>query len=422
MKKILSSNSGKYGENQIKNVKISQSKQAVAEIIKIQHSKTEEPSKSVVYSDLEGLKHLKHLFEFLPLLRCPISKERLGIVTRDELLKIFQGRLKIIQTGDEFLINESTSYLYRIVPSGFPILLPEEAIGLEVLTEGIPTTAGTNITFKTLEKHKRNLETIYKKEVQPNKIMGFTPEKVKWKSVSVHKALADNLKPGSVLDVGGGWGLFRRFTNGRFHLIVDVSEIMLKVDSSPYKLNGRSEYIPVMDESFDNVVSSRSIAHCQDVKATMKELVRCLKPEGRLVVACWREDWPACQKGTIWGITNFVYFIQKAFAMAKHNPDLLLDRALYKLKIKKTKSFKYVKNLWGKEESNQIYKRRFNRDAYQKMLENAGVEIIKKGYCGKDFPGFEPPEFIVDKFFDSSKYGSFFYFICRKPSLRTENN
>jgi len=425
MKRILSSNSGKYGENQIKDVKISQSKQAVAEIIKIQHSKTEEPSKSVVYSDLEGLKHLKKLLEFLPLLRCPNSKEKLGIVKKNELLEIFKGRIKNLPAGNEFLINESASYLYRIASSGYPLLLPEEVISLEILPESITTAASTNTvpnSFKTLEKHKQNLEIVYTKEVRADKIFHNTPEKLKWKSGNVHKVLADGLKPGSVLDVGGGWGPFRRFTNGRFHLIVDVSEIMLNTDPSPYKLNGRSEYIPVMDESFDNVVSSRSMEHCQDPTTTMKELVRCLKPEGRLVVAGWREDWPACLKGTIWGITNFLYFIKKVFAMAKHNPDLLLDRALYKLKIKKTKSSKYVKNLWGKEEHNQIYKRRFNRDAFQKMLENAGVEIIKKGYCGKDFPGFEPPEFIVDKFFDSSKYGSFFYFICRKPSLRRENN
>jgi len=421
----LSSNYEKYRKSQIKDVKISQSKQVVKEIIKIQHSKTEEPSKSVVYSELEDLKHLKKLLEFLPLLRCPNCKERLGIVKKNELLEIFKDRLINLPAGNEFLINESASYLYRIASSGYPLLLPEEAISLEILPVGIRTAASTNtdpISFKTLEKHKRNLETIYKKNVRADKLFEHTPKKAKWKSVNVHKPLADGLKPGSVLDVGGGLGLFRHYTNGRFHLNVDVSEIMLNADPSPYKVNGRSECVPVVDESFDNVVSARSMEHCQDIITTMKELMRCLKPEGRLIVAGWREDWPACQKGTIWGIYNFLYFIKKAFAMAKHNPDLLLDRALYKLKIKKTKSFKYVKNLWGREDVNQVYRRRFNRDAFQKMLENAGFQIIKKGYCGKDFPGFEPPEFIVDKFFDSSKYGSFFYFICRKPSLRTENN
>ena len=105
----MSSNYEKYRKSQITDVKISQSKQVVKEIIKIQHSKTEEPSKSVVYSDLEDLKHLKKLLEFLPLLRCPNCKERLGIVKKNELLETTQiHKLSILELSINVSGNDTS--------------------------------------------------------------------------------------------------------------------------------------------------------------------------------------------------------------------------------------------------------------------------------------------------------------------------
>lgn len=356
------------------------------------------------------------LDDFISVLMCPNSKEKLSVIKKDELIKILKNGVKELE-GNQFLINESKSFLYRISPSGFPLLLPEEGIPIKnILEKNISMNQdNTSTTFSTFKRHKQNLEYVYNEDVQKKPYDIHDPRK-KWKAQSVHKPLADGLKPGSVLDVGGGFGLFRHQTKDRFHLNVDISEIRLNLDPGSNKVNGRSEKIPVLDDSFDNVVSSRSMEHCQDVPTTMSELVRCLKPEGRLVVACWREDWPECQKGSVWAVTNFIYFLRKVVAFAKTNPDLLIDRFFYKLKIKKTKSFKHVKNLWGREGHSEYYSRRFNRDAFQKMLEKAGVRIIKKGYCGKDFPGpIEPPAFIVDRFYDEMKYGIFFFFVCEKP-------
>jgi len=373
-------------------------------------------------TQVKGNKNVGSWKELLAVLMCPNSREKLSLIKREELIEIFKDRIKEFPEGYEFLINESKSIFYRISETGLPILVPEEAFSAESIPESISAgekNSKAKISFETLKKHKGNLKPVYKKLDGENTPYTELPEKIKWKSRDVHKPLADNLNPGSVLDVGGGMGLFRYFTKGRFHLNVDVTESRLNQNPAPYNVNGRSECIPVRDNIFDNVISSRSMEHCQDPTTSMKELVRCLKPGGKLCVTCWREDWPACQKNTVWAITNFYYFLYKVFKMAKHNPDLLLDRALYKLKLKKTKSYKYVKNIWGDEDLNKIFSRRYNRDAFQKMLENAGVEVIKKGYSGKDFPGFEPPQFLVDKFFDPSKYGSFFYFICRKPTSQT---
>jgi len=356
------------------------------------------------------------LDDFLSVLMCPNSKEKLSVIRKDELTKIFKNGVSELD-GNQFLINESKSFLYRISPNGYPILLPDEGVPIKTILEKNISVDQDNksFTFSTFKTHKQNLEYVYKKEIQEIDHYGADHDRLKWKAQSVHQPLADGLKPGNVLDVGGGVGFFRKLTNGRFHLNVDVSETYLNLDPTSNKVNGRSEQIPILDESFDNVVSSRSMEHVQSVPTTMSELVRCLKPKGRLVVACWREDWPECQKGSVWMITNFLYFLQKVGVMAKTNPDLLVDRFFYKLKIKKTKSFKRVKNIWGDEGLGKVYKRRFNRDVFQKMLEKAGVKIIKKGYCGKDFPGPEPPRFIVDRFYNEMKYGLFFFFVCEKP-------
>jgi len=327
---------------------------------------------------------------------CPITKEKLTVIEKN---------------GNKFLINKSKTLMYKF-HNDIPILLPEECISVN-----------RHITpdYSTFKKHKQNLEYVYKIDKKKTKFLGVGHNKLNWMSRAVHKPLAVGLKDGNVLDIGGGLGLFRNLTNGRFHLNVDVSETYLSLDPSSNKVNGRSEQIPILNETFDNVVSARSMEHCQDVPKTMSELVRCLKPNGRLVVACWREDWLQSQKYSIWAITNFLYFLRTVIAFAKTNPDLLVDRFLYKLKIKKTKSSKHVKNIWGREGHDNYYSRSFNRDVFQKMLEKAGVKIIKKGYCGIDFPYISPPRFIVDRFYDESKYGHFFFFVCKKQNSTKVN-
>ena len=150
---------------------------------------------------------------------------------------------------------------------------------------------------------------------------------------------------------------------------------MLNSDLTLDKINGRSESIPILDNSFDNVVSFGSLEHVLDVQTTMIELARCLKPGDRFIVCCWCEDWPACQKNTVWGITNFFYFVEKVFLLAKKDPSLLIDRFLYKAKIKKHKNTKTT-IFWPKP-SHKTFSRRFNREVFGKMLEKANFKILQ---------------------------------------------
>ena len=371
-----------------------------------------------IFSSKTNNKHfLKKKFvleDFIEILMCPNSKEKLSLLSRNELLQLWKNRTIELPEGKHFLINESKSFLYRFSPYGFPVLLPEEAIPMGIKAEDIPVALSDSqkISFETLKKHKENLETVYRKENYLKAPAGRTPERLAYEGSAVHKPVAENLKPWSVLDGGCGLGLFRHFTRGMFHLMLDVSEKNLSYNFAPHKVLGRTECIPIRDETFDNVVSLRSLEHCQHVQTSMAELTRCLKPGGRFLVACWREDWPACLRGSPWVYTNIVYFFIKAFILAKKNPKLFVDRALYKLKLKKTKSLEEVV-LWDKD-TKKIFSRRFNRDAFQKMLEKVGLKVLKKRYCGVETPGINLPKFITDRYFDSEKYGHFFYFVCEK--------
>jgi len=354
--------------------------------------------------------------DFLKVLICPNTKEKLSIISRKELTEISRKENVELPKGEYFLINESGSFLYPISKYGFPILLPEQGIALKIFENSIPALSknNTSISFDTLKNHQKNLENVYRKDDYITRCAGHSMAQTNYQSVSLHKPMSEYLKPGSVLDGGCGVGFFRRFTRGRFHLMVDVSEVNLSYNFHPYKVIGRTESLPVSDNSFDNVVSFRSLEHCQDVQTSISELARCLKPGGRFLVGTWRHDWPSCLKGTPWAITNFLYFLEKAFLLAKRNPSLFFDRFFFKLKLKKTKKDELA-IFWDKD-NKKNFTRRFKQNEFQTLLENVGLKILKKGYSGKEFPGpLPPPKFITDRYFDSSKYGLFLFFVCEKP-------
>jgi SAM-dependent methyltransferase len=106
---------------------------------------------------------------------------------------------------------------------------------------------------------------------------------------------------GSVLDIGGGWGLYRqwwsreprdvfvvhdpgvaRFRNGphdlhREHFALAFSRPMTFVE-------GFGEFLPYRDESFNRCVIASALDHCLDPSRVLGEAIRCLKPGGLLIV------------------------------------------------------------------------------------------------------------------------------------------
>jgi len=92
-----------------------------------------------------------------------------------------------------------------------------------------------------------------------------------------------------VLDAGCGKGRFARVIAARYPTAelwgVDVSETMLRHASSVMKTReGTLLDLPFEDASFDAVYAVESLEHAIDPEIAVDELVRVLRPGGRLVI------------------------------------------------------------------------------------------------------------------------------------------
>lgn len=126
--------------------------------------------------------------------------------------------------------------------------------------------------------------------------------------VQVNEALVDALVPVAgerILEVGCGSGvLCRQVTPGVVPggkmIGVDISPEFLRI-AQRYAVNanlpetilwsaGKAEVLPFQDASFDGVFAARLLLHVQDPQAVLKELVRVVRPGGRVVVMDWDFD------------------------------------------------------------------------------------------------------------------------------------
>ena len=99
-----------------------------------------------------------------------------------------------------------------------------------------------------------------------------------------------NLPPDAcLLDVGGGTGRIAKLFNNNACkvIIVDISFGMLKQAVLPDLFHGilaSSESLPYPDASFERIIMVDALHHVADQAKTIAELVRVLKPGGRVVI------------------------------------------------------------------------------------------------------------------------------------------
>lgn len=108
---------------------------------------------------------------------------------------------------------------------------------------------------------------------------------------------AAGIRPGQkVLDVACGTGVLARAVAERVGMAgsvvgLDVNEGMLAVArrKAPHIAwrQGRAEALPFDDAHFDSVVSQFGLMFFEDRRAALREMVRVLRPGGRLAVAVW---------------------------------------------------------------------------------------------------------------------------------------
>jgi SAM-dependent methyltransferase len=112
--------------------------------------------------------------------------------------------------------------------------------------------------------------------------------------------------PARVLEDGCGLGAYigplRRYTPAVHGLEYELGRARAAGRNNPPSLVvcGASEHLPYPAGSFDVVVSNEVIEHVQDDRAAVAEMVRVLRPGGRLLLFCPNRWYPVEQHGIYW--------------------------------------------------------------------------------------------------------------------------
>jgi SAM-dependent methyltransferase len=65
-------------------------------------------------------------------------------------------------------------------------------------------------------------------------------------------------------------------------------------------INAAGEYLPFQEDSFDLILSHEVIEHVHDDQAAITEMVRALRPGGRLILFCPNRGYPFETHGVFW--------------------------------------------------------------------------------------------------------------------------
>lgn len=107
-----------------------------------------------------------------------------------------------------------------------------------------------------------------------------------------------------ILDNGCGLGTyldaFGRFSQQRFGLEVEHDRAVRAVYHAEGVVEAVGEGLPFPDVCFDFVLSNEVIEHVQDDGLTLREMVRVVKPRGRIVIFCPNRWYPVEQHGIYW--------------------------------------------------------------------------------------------------------------------------
>ncbi len=120
---------------------------------------------------------------------------------------------------------------------------------------------------------------------------------------------------GSILENGCGVGMYIEHLaplgGTVYGLEYDFERAGIAATHSARILNAACESLPLPSESFDLILSHEVIEHVQDDRAAMDEMVRVLKPGGRIVLFCPNRGYPFETHGIYW--KGKYYFGNKPF-------------------------------------------------------------------------------------------------------------
>jgi SAM-dependent methyltransferase len=125
----------------------------------------------------------------------------------------------------------------------------------------------------------------------------------------IRTAAGDCLIDGYVLDVGCGVGMYlqalRAYTLFTFGVEIE-GEHVREAAAYGHVVQGVGEQLPFADNCFDMVLSHEVIEHVADDRSCVADMVRVLKPGGRLVLFCPNRLYPFETHGYYWcGVYHF---------------------------------------------------------------------------------------------------------------------
>lgn len=248
---------------------------------------------------------------------------------------------------------------------------------------------------RDLAEHKEALDRLYSEYDFSSNPWGYGQDYIEFTRHAVHLPIASNLLEGSVLDAGGGYGFFRKFTTDRHHVNLDLSPEIMKHDAGAPKVISAVEQLPFEDGAFDNVVCIGVLRHCFDPEQFVAEAFRVLRPGGRLLVSTPASDWPGLFNFTPWSLLTAVS---------------VLERNTARLKRSMSRRTSDEQSTTG-----TVYDRRYTTQELLDLVSQR-FSVQDSGRSGVDFPSsLHPPRWLVRRFYNPQKYGRFLYAICDKP-------
>ena len=107
-----------------------------------------------------------------------------------------------------------------------------------------------------------------------------------------------------ILDDGCGLGQylehFAPFCRQRFGLEIEPDRAVQAIPTATGIAQGVGEHLPFTNNSFDFVFSNEVIEHVQDDAAYAAEMVRVVRPNGRILLFCPNRWYPVEQHGIYW--------------------------------------------------------------------------------------------------------------------------
>jgi SAM-dependent methyltransferase len=128
---------------------------------------------------------------------------------------------------------------------------------------------------------------------------------------------------GLVLENGCGVGMYvEKLTNLGARVIgleYDFERTVEARVNSDKIINAAGEFIPLPSSTFDLILSHEVIEHVQDDRAAICEMIRVLKPGGRVVIFCPNRGYPYETHGIFWkgkyhfGNKLFINYLPRAW-------------------------------------------------------------------------------------------------------------